>query len=122
MAEFDLKSPHVSCLYYLYTYKSLTAKELCDLCDEDKASISRSLDYLEKNEYIVCNTALKKRYKSPLELTSKGEAIGQKIVAIIDDMLDRASVGMTDEERVILYKTLGLVSDNLQNICDNYEE
>ena len=45
MAEFDLKSPHVSCLYYLYKADSLTAKELCDICEEDKANISRSFIY-----------------------------------------------------------------------------
>ena len=37
MAEFDLKSPHVSCLYYLYGADSLTATELCEICEEDKA-------------------------------------------------------------------------------------
>lgn len=44
MAEFDLRSTHVSCLYYLYAENTLTAKELCDICDEDKAAISRSLE------------------------------------------------------------------------------
>ena len=44
MNRFDLKSAHVSCLYYLYTSsKPLTSKELCGCCNEDKALISRSL-------------------------------------------------------------------------------
>ena len=54
MAEYDLRSPHISCLYYLYSTNGLTATELCERCEEDKATISRSLDYLEKNGYIVC--------------------------------------------------------------------
>ena len=49
MAEYDLRSPHISCLYYLYSSEGLTATELCERCEEDKATISRSLDYLEKN-------------------------------------------------------------------------
>ena len=52
MAEYNLRSSHISCLYYLYLSKELTATELCDRCEEDKATISRSLDYLEKNGYI----------------------------------------------------------------------
>jgi len=48
----DLKGPHVSCLYYLYKHKKLTLKELSLVCDEDKAAISRSIDYLEHNLYI----------------------------------------------------------------------
>ena len=55
MAEFGLKSPHVSCLYYLYTEESLTAKELADICDEDKAALSRSIVALEKLGYIYCD-------------------------------------------------------------------
>ena len=52
MADFELKGPHVSCLYYLSQRDGMTAAELCERCDEDKAAISRSLDDLEKNGYI----------------------------------------------------------------------
>ena len=53
MAEFQLKGPYVSCLYYLSLTDGLTAAALCERCDEDKAAISRSLDDLEKNGYIA---------------------------------------------------------------------
>ena len=53
MAEYKLRSPHISCLYYLYTSGNLTATDLCEKCEEDKATISRSLDYLEKNGYLL---------------------------------------------------------------------
>ena len=52
MKNYELRSPHISCLYYLYISKELTSKDLCERCEEDKATISRSLDYLEKNNYI----------------------------------------------------------------------
>ena len=42
MADFELKGPHVSCLYYLSQRDGMTAAELCERCDEDKAAISRS--------------------------------------------------------------------------------
>ena len=47
MAEYDLKCPHVSVLYYLYTDGPLTAKQLCDVCEEDKGAISRTVESLE---------------------------------------------------------------------------
>ncbi len=120
MAEFKLKSPHVSCLYYLYLAGSLTAKELCDICEEDKAAISRSIDYLEENGYIQCQTFTHKRYKSPLTLTEHGKVVGQAIAAKIDAMLDRASEGLDNDDRAIMYRSLALISDNLQKICSNY--
>ena len=45
MSEYNLRSAHVSCLYFLYTQKRLTATELCERCEEDKATISRALFY-----------------------------------------------------------------------------
>ena len=32
MAEYQLRSAHVSCLYYLYLSERLTATELCERC------------------------------------------------------------------------------------------
>lgn len=118
MAEVNLKGPHVSCLYYLYKMRELTAKELCDICQEDKAATSRSLDFLETNGYVTCHSDAKKRYKTPFTLTEKGEQIGEYIAEKIDSILDRASEGLTDEERAVLYKSLALINDNLKNICN----
>ena len=122
MAEFDLKSPHVSCLYYLYKTDSLTAKELCTICEEDKANISRSIEYLESGGYLVCHSKTEKRYKSPLILTEKGRAIGEKITRKIDHLLEKAGEGLSEENRCIMYQSLELVCKNLQKFCDEYEE
>lgn len=123
MEEFNLKSPHVSCLYYLYKQKgTLTARELCDICDEDKAAISRSIDYLENNGYLNCDSKTEKRYKSPLSLTEKGENVGKLIADKIDNILDFASQGLSEEDREVFYNSFILISNNLQKICDKYGE
>ena len=122
MAEFELKSPHVSCLYYLYKSKSLTAKELCDICEEDKAAVSRSIEYLEENGYIVCRSKAQKRYRTPLELSEKGRTAGSRIVEKIDRILERASEGICDADRQIMYQSLARISDNLQAVCNEYEQ
>lgn len=121
MSEFNLKSVHVSCIYYLYSEGALTVKELCDICEEDKANISRSAEYLEECGYIVERPKDAKRYKSPLELTDSGREIGKIIADKIDRILFEASTGVSEEERAALYKSLGLICENLQRICDNYE-
>ncbi len=120
MEEFELKSPHVSCLYYLYKRSALTSKELCDICDEDKANISRSIEYLEKNGYLVCLSTAQKRYRSPLELTEKGKQVASIIAEKIDCMLKEASVGVSDEDRAVMYRSLDRINKNLQNICEKY--
>ena len=123
MAEFNLKSPHVSCLYYLYKSDiGMTAKELCDVCDEDKAAISRAISYLEDNGYIKCDSKLEKRYKSLLTLTEKGEQVGKKLVDKIDHVLELSSPEMTDKDREKFYQMLTTISNNLQKISDKYGE
>ena len=122
MSEFGLKSPHVSCLYYLYKADSLTSKELCDICEEDKANISRSIEFLEKNGYIVSRSKTEKRYKSPLVLTEKGREAGERLVRKIDSVLSAVSEGVPEADREIMYRSLSVICDNLQRICDAYDE
>ena len=122
MAEYELRSPHISCLYYLYVSDGLTASELCELCEEDKATISRSISFLEKNGYIARETDGARRYKSPLVLTEEGKNIGKKVADKIDRVLDEVSVGLSDEERAAFYRSLSIISDNLDSIAQNSEK
>ena len=52
MTDLGLRSVHISCLYYLYRGTDMTAAALCDHCEEDKATISRALLYLEEQGYL----------------------------------------------------------------------
>ena len=122
MLEFGLKSTHVSILYYLYKEDGLTARELCDVCEEDKAAVSRSIDFLEKSGYIECKSKTEKRYKSPLKLTQSGKEIAKQIVEKIDHILQDASIGLTEENRKIFYESLSLICDNLKQICNKHED
>lgn len=119
MAEYNLRSAHISCLYYLYLSEGLTATELCERCEEDKATISRALDYLETNGYLICETQSAKRYKSPLVLTDKGITVGEKIAEKIDLVLDEISGGLTEEERLEFYRCLTVISDSLEAVAKN---
>lgn len=121
MHEYGLSNPHVSCLYYLFKEKSLTAKEIMDICLEDKASISRAIAYLETNGYIECDTNQKKRYNSCFKLTALGQHIAEGIAEKIDNILAFASEGLSDEKRKHMYESLSLISENLDIFCNKYE-
>ena len=122
MAEYNLKAPHVSCLYYLYKNGPLTARELCDICDEDKGAVSRSLDYLERHEYISCDSETGKRYKAQLVLTKKGMEIGCRVAEKIDNVLNLIGCDMSDEDRAQFYGCLELISDDLKKITEKYDK
>ncbi len=117
MAEYHLRSAHVSCLYYLYRAGELTATALCERCEEDKATISRAVEYLENNEYLVKRAKAAKRYNSPLELTEKGKTVGKKIADKIDHVLEEISAALTDAERIAFYRSLSLISESLSAVA-----
>lgn len=122
MAAFDLKSSHASCLYYLFKQNSLTARDLCEICGEDKANVSRSIKYLEANGYLVCESTAGKRYLSALSLTEKGREVGRALAEKVDGILCSASMGLAEEERLTMYRCLALINENLNKICDEYKE
>lgn len=117
MAEYNLRSAHVSCLYYLYRMQGLTATDLCERCEEDKATISRALDYLEKNEYLICETKNTKKYKCQILLTDKGRGVGKKITDKIDLVLQEISAGLNEKERIDFYRSLSIISKSLENVA-----
>ena len=118
MAEYNLRSAHVSCLYFIYRAGEITTTELCEKCEEDKATISRALDFLEKNDYIKCESKNTKRYKSPLVLTEKGAVIGKKIGDKIDSVLDEIGIGLSDAERTEFYRILSIISNSLEKVAN----
>lgn len=117
MTVFDLKSCHVSCIYYLYKDSALTAAELCERCEEDKANISRALVYLEENGYLALRPS-RRRYRIPLELTEKGIEVGKYISEKIAEVLQMSSAGVCETDLTVMYESLATIGQNLQSICD----
>ena len=121
MTEYNLRSQHVSVLYYLFLNESLTSKELCEKCEEDKGTISRTVCYLEENDYLCCESNNKKRYNSKFILTNKGKAVGEEINDNINAALDELGKCLPEEERNDFYKYLYLISDKLEQMTSNYK-
>ena len=121
MAVYHLRSAHVSCLYYIYSLDGVTSAELCEHCEEDKATISRAVDYLETNGFLLRGTSAK-RYKSPLLLTEKGRDAGKRIAEKIGGILETVSHALTEKERIEFYRCLSTISRSLEAIVQNNEE
>ena len=121
MAEYHLRSAHISCLYYLYAEEGLTATELCERCEEDKATVSRALDYLEQRGYLAPRAKDAKRYKTALVLTEQGLCVGGEIAEKINGVLQRISGGLTEAQRVEFYRSLAVISSSLDAIAEGEE-
>ena len=114
MTEFGLKGTHVMCLYYLRRNPAgLTAAQLCGLCAEDKAAISRTVSELRSRGYIT--TLSEKAYRAMLTLTSAGQEIARKFDHLIEGWVTTGGDGLSDEERSDFYKVLSTIADNLRS-------
>ena len=114
MTEFGLKGTHVMCLYYLRQNPAgLTASQLCGLCAEDKAAISRTVSELRSQGYIT--SLSQKAYRAMLTLTSTGQEIARKFDSLIEGWVSTGGDGLSDEERSDFYKVLSTIADNLRS-------
>lgn len=116
MEQYGLRSSHISCLYFLYSSEPLTATEICERCEEDKATVSRALDYLEENGYVSCESKLVKRYKSPFFLTEKGKEIGKEIYDKVTFVLGEIDKELSEEDRIAFYRGLTVISDCIERV------
>jgi DNA-binding MarR family transcriptional regulator len=114
MQEFGLKSPHVTCLYYLYERKALTVKQLCDICEEDKGAVSRSITELQQKGFVVEEKTGNKKYKNNLVLTEKGSEAAKHIVDRIYSVLKGTSQGLDEKERESFYNSLSVINEKLE--------
>ena len=117
MTEFGLKGTHVMCLFYLHYYpEGLTAAQLCKLCCEDKAAISRTVAELEERGMISCPNQSGKRYRTRLRLTEAGYEAAEGIEQRARMAVEQAGEGLDDEKRAVFYEVLALIAGNLSSI------
>lgn len=118
MTELGLKGTHVMCLFFLHQNpQGLTAAQLCQLCAEDKAAISRTLVTLQEKGYIYSG---EKKYRTPLYLTESGIQLASQLEGLIQQWVGSGGDGLIDEERAAFYRTLSHIANNLHNHLERF--
>lgn len=118
MANYGLKGPHAQCLLAMSHYpEGITAARLCEICEKDKAAISRTLSELEDADMIRRENRNGSRYRSILTLTEQGSAAAQAVSEKARLAVERAGTGLDDAQREIFYQVLALIAGNLHALC-----
>lgn len=121
VAELGLKGKQVQCLFFLHKLpEGASLTELCDLCDEDKGAMSRTIKELTAKNLVYVEEKNTQKYRNPIKLTKFGQDNAGIVTAKINHMLAMGGNGISDDEREIFYKSLTQVSNNLTAICENY--
>ena len=119
MTELGLKGTHVMCIFFLsHNPEGLTAAQLCRLCAEDKAAVSRTVAELQREGYVAPG---EKRYRAALRLTEKGEEVARRVEGLIEQWVAFGGAGLSDSDREAFYRALELISNNLKKSGENAE-
>jgi DNA-binding MarR family transcriptional regulator len=118
MARYGLKGPHAQCLLAMKKHpEGITAARLCEVCDKDKAAVSRILAELETAGMVCRENRNGSRYRASLTLTSQGQAAAEAVVEKARLAVERAGVGFGEEERETFYRVLAIIAGNLHKLC-----
>lgn len=119
MAALGLKGRQVQCLFWLYHCpegESLT--KLGEMCGEDKGMMSRTVKELTGEGLVYLDAKRGRKYKNPVRLTEKGKGIARIVAERISAILEQGSARISDDERTQFYHSLGIISENLTEICE----
>lgn len=118
MAQYGLKGPHAQCLLAMKKHpEGITAARLCQVCEKDKAAVSRILAELEAAGMILREDRNGSRYRASLLLTERGQEAAGAVVEKARLAVELAGKGFGAEEREIFYKVLSIISGNLHKLC-----
>lgn len=117
-----LKANHVMYMYYLgKNPEGLTATELCKLCIEDKAAVSRTIvDLTEKGFVKPSEIDSGRKYRTKIMLTKEGNEINKKLNEAIAIAVNKASSSLSESDRENFYRVFFYITDNLEDICESY--
>lgn len=96
--------------------EGITAAALCEVCDKDKAAVSRILAEMDTKGLIV-REAGASPYRAKLFLSPAGQEAADFVKTRASVAVEMAGSGLSDEDRKIFYEALALISSNLQSIC-----
>ncbi len=97
--------------------EGLTLTELCEVCDKDKAAVSRIIGEMEEKGLVEREKTGAKIYRTKVMLTEKGRNTADYVAERAKAAISVVSDGVMDEnQREVFYSTLDALYKNLQKI------
>ncbi len=117
MVKYGYKGAFAQYLVALRRYpEGITSAKLCEICDKDKAAISRVLAEMQEKGLILREGQSDHRYNALIKLTAEG----LKAAAYVDERakaaIDAVGNEMSDADRAAFYATLDFIAAKLQTI------
>ena len=99
--------------------EGVTSAQLSEICDRDKAAVSRAVTEMEEKGLLLRTGQKDNLYRARLTLTETGRQAAEFVARRGQEAVDAADLGVSEEDRRILYATLSTIAENLQSIHQN---
>ncbi len=118
MIKYGYKGAYAQYLAAMYRHPDgVTSVQLCEICDKDKAAVSRMVAEMEEKELITRESENDNLYRAKLRLTEKGHNAAEYVCQRALAAVVAGGKGLSDERRQNLYDTLELIASNLDAVC-----
>lgn len=115
MEKYGLKGASAQYLLAMERYpEGVTAAALCEVCDRDKAAVSRILAEMESKGLVYRVNASESQYRALLALTPAGKQAADYVNKKATIAVELVGKGLTDENRKILYASLEQIAANIK--------
>lgn len=113
--DINITTEQWSVLSCLWHEDKITQQQLCDLTRKDKPSMTRLLDNLQKNKLIVRVPHSTDRRINLIHLTQEGVRLREKVTRTVKEIVDKALMGISDEEIATSRSVLTKIIQNLDS-------
>ncbi len=96
--------------------EGITAAALCEVCDKDKAAVSRVITELEAKGLLIKENDGTSQYRAKLYLTESGQEAARFVKERASVAVELAGSGLSDPDRKVFYAALERIASNLQRI------
>lgn len=117
MEKYGLRGSYAQYLVIMSRFPDgITSSKLSEICDKDKAAISRIVAEMESKGLLVRKTDKDNLYRAKLVLTEEGHAAADYVCDKAMRAVSLAGGNLGDEERRIMYGALAIIETNLRRI------
>lgn len=113
--EQRLMGPHMGVLYDLMQADGIRQRDLAVSSLKDKATITRSLRFLEKEGYVLRSPDPVDKRSKRIYLTNQGRQFYQKVYPTAQEVMEEAKNGISSEDLSASVDVLQQMYNNLNN-------
>lgn len=113
-ANVNLTREQWSILAVLWKSDRCSQQFIADSTSRDKPSVTRLIDNLVKEGYVIRKNDENDRRLNLIYLTDKGKEIEKDVIAAVDDTINKATKGLSNDQIVVVRDAFQIVYDNIK--------